>query len=449
MIAPAAEPSGRRANVFVAVGMMAVLTLAVLVLALPHVPYGLHTISDITLYQQYAEKMAHGLQPYRDFSVEYPPLAVAVFRLPGHATDFKAYQYWFCVAMGAITVLAGVVTTITACRLWPRGRRAYAAAILYALGVALTGAIIINRYDVVVALVVAVVLLCLSCRWYTAAAFALGLGFALKLTPVAILPLVLILAGRPRRWLWPVVAFVVAAAAPFVPFLLTSAAGVRHVFQYHLERPLQIESALGTPMLFLRLIGVARAGYVWAYGSQALVAHGVGVAALISGPLTVVAVLVVYALIWRRRRRLRATPVDVSLALLALLLALMLFSKVLSPQYFIWIVPALVLVAARDRLLAVLGGLTLLLTQIEFPGLYWPLLSMWPPSVIAVVLRNVALLVFMVASVWRLARLPQEADEYAEVSPPSPAARATADGGPAPQSARCDTRSGATDVAAP
>jgi hypothetical protein len=178
------------------------------------------------------------------------------------------------------------------------------------------------------------------------------------------------------------------------------------------------------------------------------VARGVGVAAIISGPLTIVAVLIVYALIWRRRRRLRATPADVPLALLALLLALMVFSKVLSPQYFIWIVPALVLVAARDRLLAVLGGLTLLLTQIEFPGLYWPLLSMWPPSVIAVVLRNVALLVFLVASLWRLAGLPREPSAIPELAPSRPAALAAADGAPAEQSARCDTRSGATDAVA-
>ena len=116
MTALAAEPPGRRANVFVAVGIMAVLTLVVLLLALPRVPYGLHSISDIVLYQEYAQKMAHGLQPYRDFPVEYPPLAVAIFRLPGHATDFKAYQYWFSVSMGAFTMLAGVVTAITACR---------------------------------------------------------------------------------------------------------------------------------------------------------------------------------------------------------------------------------------------------------------------------------------------------------------------------------------------
>ncbi len=73
---------------------------------------------------------------------------------------------------------------------------------------AFTGAIIVNRYDVgggpadrrgscSVS----------SRRWLTAAAFVLGIGFALKLTPLALLPLVLLLAGRPRRWAWPLLAF--------------------------------------------------------------------------------------------------------------------------------------------------------------------------------------------------------------------------------------------------
>ena len=228
------------------------------------------------------------------------------------------------------------------------------------------------------------------------------MGFALKLTPAALLPLVLILAGHPRRWVWPLVAFAAAAAAPFLPYLFASPRGLWYVFQYHLERPLQIESVLGTPMLFGKLIGVSEAVWGHSHGSHMLVARGAGLAATASGGLTLLAVAGVYLLIWRRRERLRAAAPDQALAVLALILALMTFGKVLSPQYFIWTLPAWALVAARDRALAIIGGFVLLLTQIEFPALYWRFLDMHPESVAIVVTRNTLLVVFLAVAAWRL-----------------------------------------------
>ena len=115
-----------------------------------------------------------------------------------------------------------------------------------------------------------------------------------------------------------------------------------------------------------------------------------GFLADMSGGLTLLAVAAVYLVAWLRRRRLRAAPADQALVVLALLLALMTFGKVLSPQYFIWILPAWALVAARDRWLAVLGGLTLALTQAEFPALYWNLLDMQKAPLAIVVARNTA-----------------------------------------------------------
>ena len=353
--------------------------------------------------------MADGERPFTEsFKVEYPPLAVPIFRLPGHARDPDAYVHWFTMTMGIFTLLTAAATTFAACRYWPRGGRAYVAAVLFPVGVALTGAIIVNRYDASVALLIAVFILCLWARWLTAAAFVLGMGFALKLTPALLLPLVLLLAGHPRRWAWPLVAFAAAAAAPFLPYLLWSPSGLWYVFQYHLERPLQIESVLGTPMLFGKLIGVSQATFGYNHGSHMLVARGVGLAATASGGLMLLAVAGVYLLIWRRRERLRAAAPDQAIAVLALILALMTFGKVLSPQYFIWILPAWALVAARDRALAILGGFTLLLTQVEFPALYGRFLAMQPESVAIVVTRNTLLVVFFAVAAWRLWGLPDE-----------------------------------------
>ena len=195
--------------------------------------------------------------------------------------------------------------------------------------------------------------------------------------------------------------------------MLRSWSGVWYVFQYHLERPLQIESVLGTPQLLGQLLGADWASWAWSHGSHSLIAPGVGLAADMSGGLTLLAVAAVYLFVWLRRHRLRQAPADQVLVVLALLLALMTFGKVLSPQYFIWILPAWALVAARDRWIAVLGGLTLALTQAEFPALYWNLLSMEKAPLAIVVTRNTLLLVTFAVTLWRVWRLPDTAPNSA------------------------------------
>jgi hypothetical protein len=406
--AQAPTPGRQRVNVWLALAAALALTAIVLVYLLPHLWYGLHDMSDITVYQAYAQRLAAGERPFTpSFEIEYPPLVVPLLRLPGHATDFAAYTRWFTIDMAVAVLLAAVATVLVACRYWPRGGRAYVAAVLFPVSVALTGAIIVNRYDAAVALLIAAFMLCLAGRWYGAAAFVLGVGFALKFTPAAFLPLVLILVGPPRRWLWPVVAFVAAALAPFLPYLVSSPRGLWYVFQYQLERPLQIESVLGTPILIGKVLGVTQATWAQSHSSQALVATGTTLAARVSGPVTLLAVVAVYLLVWRRRDRLRASLPDQAIAVLALILALMTFSKVLSPQYFIWTLPAWALVAARDRELAVLGFLALLLTGIEFPGVYWGIVNLEPWPLVLLVARNLVLVGWLAVACAKLWGLPE------------------------------------------
>ena len=414
--APGRDAPDRHApNKWAAMIAAGFLTLLVMGGLFPSLWYGMHDITDLPVYWKYAARIADGEAPFtKSFEVEYPPLAVALFRVPGHTDSESLYGIWFNILMGAVTIAAGAVTAYTACRLWPRGGRAYVASVLFPIGVALIGTIVLNRYDVAVALLVAIFLLCLAAGWYTAAGFVIGMGFALKITPAALLPLVLLLAGPPRRWAWPLVAFFAAAIAPFVPYVLKSWSGVWHTFQYHLERPLQIESVLGTPQLLGQLLGADWASWAWSHGSHSLVAPGVGFLADMSGGLTLLAVAAVYLVAWLRRRRLRTAPADQALVVLALLLALMTFGKVLSPQYFIWILPAWALVAARDRWLAVLGGLTLALTQAEFPALYWNLLDMQKAPLAIVVARNTLLLVTFAVTLWRVWRLPEVATPHPE-----------------------------------
>jgi len=401
-----------RVNTIVALVASVALTALVMLVLFPHLWYGLHDLSDIVVYRGYAQRLAAGERPFTtQFPVEYPPLAVPLFRLPGHTQVDSAYTHWFTIWMGVATLVGAALSTLAACRFWPHGGRAYVAAVLFAVGVAFTGAIIVNRYDAAVAMLLAAFLLCLANRWYTAAAFVLGMGFALKFTPAALVPLVLLLVGRPRRWVWPLVAFVAAAAAPFLPYLFSSPSGVWYVFHYYIARPLQVESVLGTPLLIGQLLHIHPISWASNFGSQQLVAPGAATLSNLSGALMLFGLAGVYYLIWRRREHLRASTPDQAIAVLALIVALMNFAKVLSPQYFIWILPAWVLVAARDRVIAVVGGLALILTQVEFPRLYWPFLGWMTAPLAIVVVRNLLLVALFAIAAWRLWGLPEGAAE--------------------------------------
>ena len=105
MNAVAPSRAAHRVNTPVAVVVSVALTALVLVVLLPNLWYGLHDISDIPVYQAYAQRMADGERPFtKTFKVEYPPLAVPIFRLPGHAHDLAAYTHWFSISMGIITM---------------------------------------------------------------------------------------------------------------------------------------------------------------------------------------------------------------------------------------------------------------------------------------------------------------------------------------------------------
>ena len=369
--------------------------------------YGLHQLSDTLVYQFYAHRFATGDWPYADVPVEYPPLADLVFLLAPSAGTVAQYERWFAAVMIAATMAAAVLATAAALRLYASVTRALATAAVYAALTLCCGALAANRYDAVVALVVAATMVLLAHRSWTAAGVALGAGFALKLTPILLLPLTLILAsdGR-RRWL-ALGGFALAAALPFVPFALHDPTTVAYPFAYHGERPLQLESVLATPWAVDALLG-GRPPVVSSHGSQGFAGPGPDAVAALSPWALLAAVAGLYLLVWRRRAALREDPALLPAAALAALLAAICTSKVLSPQFLIWTFPVVALAgAARSRLTQAAAGaclLAALLTQIWVPARYWRLVALEPAPLVVLLARNLALVVAAVLAVAALAR---------------------------------------------
>lgn len=369
--------------------------------------YGLHQLSDAMLYQFYAARILAGEWPYADVPVEYPPLATLVFLLAPSGTTVAAYERWFSTAMVVASIAAAVLTTATAAVFWRSLPRPLAVAGAYVAMTLCCGALAANKYDAVVAVAVAAGLLFMALRAWVPASISLGLGFALKFTPALLLPLVVLLADTRKHRMLAIAGFVIAAATPFVPFLLHDASSVGYPFSYHAQRPLQLESVLAAPFLISTLTG-SELRVASAYGSQNVTGTTADTVARLSPWLTAVVIVGVYTLVWRRRSALRRSPELVPLAALALILAAICTSKVLSPQFLVWTFPLVALVVVLPSRLAkasaVSSMLALLLTQVEFPARYWRVVALDPGPVSIVVARNVVLVGAAVLAVLALSR---------------------------------------------
>ena len=385
----------------------------------PRYPYNFFSSSDTFVYLDYAQKVAQGLRVYKDFSFEYPPLALPLFTLPPHGGDLSSYQHWFAAEMIVLCSAAAALTGATAAALWRGLRRPLAAAGAFAVAVLAAGAITANRYDVAVALTLAACLYFLARRHATAAGAALGVGVALKLTPGMLLPLVLIVAETRRRVLYALAGFLVFAVVPFLPFL-GRWDGLANIVTYHARRPLQIEAVPGT----LYLIAAARGAWGIAsgssFGSQSLSGPGSQVVARLSVWVGVLLVAGVYVLIWRRRALLRAAPQFIPVAALACVLAFTVCNKVLSPQFLCWTFPLVALVVVGrggwQRITGVLTLAAIALTQVEYPYLYWRVVAFEPGPVYVVVARNLVLVAAAIAAVVTVWKLPERADADAASS---------------------------------
>jgi len=348
--------------------------------------------NDLTIYREAGESMLRGEVPYRDFFIEYPPGSLPAFVPPALlSAERDAYINLFSFEMAVLLAVTLMLTALAARRLrgpraWllPAGTFASAALLLYPVAV--------TRYDSVVALTLglAAIFAALGGRFLVLAYASLGLGAAAKVVPaLATLPLALARRGAAIGF----AVFLAVLTFFFVPFL--SSRGLLESFAYQAERGLQVESLAASLMSPLGWVDEV----AFEYGAFEVRGSGVGLATYLS-PLSTLVLLAVTGLVmygeFRRSGRLGVEDFPRHAA--ALILAFMLGSKVLSPQYMIWLLPLLPLSAggvAGAAVCAVFLVVCLLTTQV-FPIHYGDLLAFHYPGPELLLARNLLLVVLWV-----------------------------------------------------
>jgi hypothetical protein len=360
-------------------------------------------IRDTALYQQFGNAIADGYVPYRDFGLEYPPGALPVFWLPtiGHARgDARFYEGEFEALMavcgiGCVFAMTSILRSVGA-----RRRRIVLALGLFALLPLALGTVILSRFDLWPALLVLTSLALLLRGRLRRGHAVLGLAIATKLFPAVLLPLTVAYAWRTRgrrEALLCLGVVVGVCAVVVVPFAALAPAGVWHSLTVQADRPLQIESLGSSILLALHQAAGLKLAWDTSHGSQNLRGSAPDALAALSTAIEVI-VLVVLSVAFARGPADRERLVRYSAAVLVAFVAL---GKVLSPQFMIWLLPVLPLVAGRRGAVAAAGLLVAcILTQLWFPSRYWELV-LPPPGFGALVswlvfARDVVLVVVLI-----------------------------------------------------
>ncbi|MEP7090280.1 MAG: glycosyltransferase family 87 protein [Nocardioidaceae bacterium] len=264
------------------------------------------------------------------------------------------------------------------------------------------------RFDLVPGVLVGCVLLLSATRPRTAA-LCIALATSIKLWPGLLVATVL---GRTRPWRSATsVVTVVGAVAIGVTALLGGWGRVVSPLVYQRDRGLQIESVTATPAMAAWLLRPGDYRVLFS-NYRAVEVTGPGTRVLLAvSTVATLALVGCLALLWLRMARsgVRVNSDALVWSCLAATLGFMCVGKVLSPQYFLWLLPmaaaglAVVERTSRELLHWTVGLLLVTaMSQALYPWLYGALLIHGAgsgPAVGVLVVRNLAALLLLVLAV--------------------------------------------------
>jgi Glycosyltransferase family 87 len=320
---------------------------------------------------------------------------------------------WYALAwLGMVTLLnAGAFAVLMAGNHSPERKARRIGAAWWWLGfLVLLGPIALARIDSVTVPIVIIGLLLISTHpvWGTV---LLTLATWIKVWPVAAIA-ALIVASR-HRWRLAGVAAGVSALILLVTLILGGGAHVFSFVSQQTARGIQIESPVASLWMWQAVAGVP--GSMVYYDRELLTyqvtGDGVEAASSLMTPILLLVLAAVLLLGWRAQRKGAAFRELFPVLVLALVLTMMAFNKVGSPQFISWlaapVILALVVGAHAWRVPLILVTALAALTHLVYPYLYDLLLVAHPALVLALTLRNVLELVVLGWTVQRLWALPQ------------------------------------------
>ncbi len=348
---------------------------------------------DLHLYRVYGDALLHGHLPYRDVFVEYPPGAIPLFAAPSLAPE-GAYDALFKLLMTLCSLAAIYCVAVVLAHEGAGLVEIGAASLFLALAPIALGPVSLNTYDMWPAALTAAAVASLVTGRGRLALGLLGAAAAAKLYAFLLAPLAV-------AWLWrargrraasaALASFVAVVAVLVVPWVALSPSGVWDSLDSQVGRGLHTESLGASLLLVADRLGIYRATVVaTAPAISRDLSGGLPHAlAAVSAAVAIVAALAPGLVLLRR-------PVSPGLLFAAGVAGFLAFTKVLSPQYVVWLIP---LVAFGGAAPATLLVVALALAQ----SWYFHYRDLWAvgPEAWTLLARNLVLVALYGVLLWK------------------------------------------------
>jgi uncharacterized membrane protein len=343
--------------------------------------YGNTLREDFTLDYFYSSQIVQGHLPYRDFTVEYPPLTLIFITLPRLIAAGESMYFWAYATEILIFDLVGICVISAISRrlklnIWKTLG-------IYTLAVLSIGPLITTRLDIIPAVITLISIYFFLSRRYKTAWALLAIGVLTKIYPLVLAPIFLLyhLQQRQRRAvLGGIISFAAISALIMIPAMFLSFEGLGYSFWYHAQRGMQIESSYASILEMLYVFNLIPLGFEFNFGSYNLVSPVATILSKASFGLMAAALLSIY---WYMFKSLKTVPdklqqqsvydypVNIIKFSLVAILVFILTNKVFSPQYIIWPVVLIPLITGKWRtsccLLFIMVGL---MTYFVYPKYY-------------------------------------------------------------------------------
>lgn len=355
-----------------------------------------------------AKKNGQNFYDYHAEVAEYPPLAMIWMSLPVFFTadETPNYDTWNFVYKLRYILFDFIIFSLLSYWFFKPGPLLSVdmfGLVLFVVSGILLFNFLYERLDYWLAgLIFLAIVLLLSKYHWSMSIITIAVAINFKLIPVVLLPLLLLgslqvrdifIAGSAAFWrlFKRFIILVFSVLIIFLPFYIWGGPATLDFFKYHSSRGIQLESLYSSVLLLLENFGVP-AQITHNYGAYNLDSPASEFLAHISSFIIMVLVLfVAYLFFYKLKKAL--TKVNSNMVLfnhtqhaagfmsqsfirlaIATLLISMCFSKVLSPQYLLWVVPLFALLSYENKYIKISGVFFLLacaFTTPIYPYLYF------------------------------------------------------------------------------